>query len=526
MRLLKIGAAVFLVGVVILLASGCSSGTPSGTATRTQMATVQKGSISLSVTGTGSLALARTEDLAFEIAGTVESVLVEAGETVKEGQELVKLDTSEWDKQLKKLDNDLVTAERNLVKAERQITAKELAVRQAELDLKSTEYNASQIAAVKTAQDAVDSAQFDLKFAQMVQAGVYGVQVTDFPYWSQQVTNAAQKLAQAQKELQDVLAGSSTKVSGDVALQIAKSQLQVEQSKRQVEDAQIALTDSKLARDDASEAVEDATSALKEAKALSPIIKAPFDGFITKVNVEGGDNVQKGTVAMQLADPSKFEANILVTEKDVFSVRTGGDATVSLDALSGLSFPARIAKVAPLATTQQGVVNYRVTVELTSLQPVGAGQLTSSARASQSANGTSPFGAGRAFQGMAGANQTFGGMGPRFSGNTTSSVSVAAVSLKDGLSAVVNIIVQQKDNVLLVPNRAITRQGQNSTVQVVTANGNETRVVRVGMSDNLNSEILEGLSEGDQVVYTTSTSSTSGTTRTNIMPGMGGIRIP
>ena len=62
---------------------------------------------------------------------------------------------------------------------------------------------------------------------------------------------------------------------------------------------------------------------MDEAKSLSPIIIAPFDGFITKVNVEGGDEVYKGTVAMQIADPNQFEAKILVTEEDIFSVSWG-----------------------------------------------------------------------------------------------------------------------------------------------------------------------------------------------------------
>ena len=63
-------------------------------------------------------------------------------------------------------------------------------------------------------------------------------------------------------------------------------------------------------------------------------------------------------------------ANILVTEHDVISVKIGDNATVSFNALTGTEFPAKITQIAPLATVQQGVVNYQVTVELTSLTPV------------------------------------------------------------------------------------------------------------------------------------------------------------
>jgi hypothetical protein len=73
---------------------------------------------------------------------------------------------------------------------------------------------------------------------------------------------------------------------------------------------------------------------------------------------------------VQIADPNKIEAQILVSETDIFSIALGKDASVSVDALSGLSFPAKLTRIAPTATVSQGVVNYSVVVELTSLTPV------------------------------------------------------------------------------------------------------------------------------------------------------------
>ena len=103
-------------------------------------------------------------------------------------------------------------------------------------------------------------------------------------------------------------------------------------------------------------------------KSKSPTITAPFDGYITSVKVKGGDEVFKGSVALTIADPNQFEADILVTENDIASVKLDGEATVSLDALSDLTFPAKITWIAPTATVSSGVVNYKVTVTLTSLK--------------------------------------------------------------------------------------------------------------------------------------------------------------
>ena len=116
-------------------------------------------------------------------------------------------------------------------------------------------------------------------------------------------------------------------------------------------------------------AVDDAQATLDDDKNLPQEITAPFDGLITKVNVTQGDIKSRSDDLIEIAQPDKFIANILVTERDVMSIKIGGDATVSFDALSGLSFPAKITQIAPLATIQQGVVNYAVTVELTSTHP-------------------------------------------------------------------------------------------------------------------------------------------------------------
>jgi len=50
-----------------------------------QVVAVQRGDLTIDITGSGNLVLSLTEDLAFEISGTVEEVMVEEGESVEEG---------------------------------------------------------------------------------------------------------------------------------------------------------------------------------------------------------------------------------------------------------------------------------------------------------------------------------------------------------------------------------------------------------------------------------------------------------
>jgi hypothetical protein len=234
------------------------------------------------------------------------------------------------------------------------------------------------------------------------------------------------------------------------------------------------------------------------------VITAPFDGFISKINVEGGDDILKGTVALVIADPNQFEAQIYVSEDDIASVKLGGEATVSVTSLSDITLPAEVNEIAPTATVSSGVVNYSVTVNITSLQPAAA-QISTFQMPAQTANRTMPAGAPSGnFTLPSNASQV-----------TAPAASTASVSLKDGLSVVVEIISQQKNNILIIPSKAITRQNQQYTVKVVSGDSTETRIVTTGMTDGSYTEITEGLTEGEQVQITTSSTSSTSSSSNN-----------
>jgi multidrug efflux pump subunit AcrA (membrane-fusion protein) len=85
-------------------------------------------------------------------------------------------------------------------------------------------------------------------------------------------------------------------------------------------------------------------------------------------------------------------------------------------------------------------------------------------------------------------------------------------TLKEGLSVNVTIVISESSGVLLVPVRAISREGGTAYVTVMNDDGTtqKTKVV-TGMNDWQNIEIKEGLSEGEQIVISPSASSTTTT---------------
>ncbi|MBI4296445.1 MAG: HlyD family efflux transporter periplasmic adaptor subunit [Chloroflexi bacterium] len=549
MRRTTTALLLLAISIGVLLAGCTSKATPAPTASN-QTAMVQKGNLRIEITTSGNLAFSQTEDLAFEAAGTAADVTVEVGDTVKKGQVLATLDKTAWQDNLTTLERQMTAAqrtltakERALAQAERQVATREMAVRQAELDVQTAENNLGKISEVKAAQDKVDDIEFALKYAQTAW-------VTDIAYWSGRIEFLKISLAEAKQNLREVLAGSSPAVSADVALQVARSQFQVEQSQKQLNDARIAIEDAKsavvdaqLAKADAEQTVSDAQKALDEARKASPEIVATFDSIITAVSVNGGQAVRKGTVAVTIADPTKFEANVLVNENDIFNVKVGTTATVQPSALSTVSFPATVTKIAPTATVQQGVVNYKTTVELTALpaarsqmqdrqtaqpetsqgvlpdairQAVEAGRMTTEqaeALMRQRQAGQPASGGPGQFQGRSPS----GGQ-PGQTGQGAASQAASTIQLRAGLTVTVNILVNSKTGVLLVPSRAIARQGTSRTVKVIKADGaTETRTVQVGINDSQNTEVTSGLSEGEKVLVAQSTGSTS--TQSTPRPG-------
>jgi HlyD family secretion protein len=539
MKVFKIIMAILAISTIVFLSLSCSSNSSSTATTTTKTATVQKGDISVSITGTGNLTYSTTEDLAFEVPGFVESVSVEAGDTVEKDQEIAKVDTSEWEKTLKTYQSALtksqrasVDAQATLASKQRDVTARELAVEQAQLDLQSAEYNLNQIADVKSAQANIDSIQNDLDLArsELKVALAGGSGNTDYIY--NQISSLQTSLDQANQRLQNLLNGKNMNISSSVALQISQMVLGVKQKQETVNNAQAAVetantavSNAQLDLTDAGQAVKDTQSDLDEANTLSPIMKAPFTGIITNVNVKGGDEVKKGTIAAVIADPNQFEANISVTENDIFSVILEETAEVSLDALSDVTYPAKVTYIAPTATVNSGVVTYSVTVTLTSLQPIARTFTRSDPFSGTLTGGTAPSGTPPAMpsQGTTGVFST-----PVASGSTATAAtgSTQTVALKKGLSATVEIISEQASDVLIIPSKAIKTQGRNTTVQVINGTATETRIVKTGITDGTNTEITEGLSEKEQVSYTVSTSGSSSTSSTNQqggMPGMGGM---
>jgi len=214
-------------------------------------------------------------------------------------------------------------------------------------------------------------------------------------------------------------------------------------------------------------------------------IRAPFDGVIAEMNVKKGDSVSSATVLTTVITQQKI-AEISLNEVDVAKVKVGQKATLTFDALPGATISGRVVEVDTLGTVAQGVVSYGVKIAFD----------TDDER------------------------------------------------IKPGMSVTADIITDTKQDVLVLPNSAIKSQGNSSYVELVEASEEmrqqlltntagiilpkapQRQVVETGLSNDLSTEIISGLKEGDIVVTSTISPNAVQTTQTQrtqgLIPGMGG----
>ncbi len=575
MKIWKTALVILVSGVLVVTLAACGKKAAATTSTITY--TVKRGSISNTITAAGNLALAQTQDLPINLfypngtKGTVKSVNVQVGDSVTTGEVLVTIDPDEWANQLNLMqislassNNTLLTDTTAVTDAQRQLASLQRAVTTAQYNVsKSQQAVASKQLALAQSQLAVTSANNTLNDIQQVQnieneiqGATYALQMLyaqvltgDASYLATMKASYQALITQDQADLKSLLGGTSTTTSADVALSIAQKVVALQAAISSVADAQFALSDANNSLATAQQAVDDANYAVTKqqltiqlaqqavnnaqyslsnavqnwnnALAMSPQITAPFNGFVTAVDVSGGDEVLNGQVAVTIADPTKFQANILVSEMNIMNVQVGGQATMTLNALSGVTLPAMVTQIAPTATIQSGVVNYAVTVNITSTTPVFTGSIPASAA---NATGRQPGSASGNFTTRAGVTPSAAAGSSSFSSRAATQLP-SNIQLKQGLSGTVTLILSQASNVPVVPNAAITKSGGQSTVNVVTGNNTitiEKRTIQTGLSDYQNTQVVSGLNEGDKIQYTKTSASSAAPTTTTARPAGGG----
>ncbi len=213
--------------------------------------------------------------------------------------------------------------------------------------------------------------------------------------------------------------------------------------KRRAEQAELRILEIQLDR---------AYKAMKSAEdnAMRMVVTSPISGMVVlrmvwrpgqQVEIQEGEEARPGMAIMQVVDPSAMLVRVKVNQADVHILQVGQPARISLDAYPELHFQGRVEHVAPVGTTSMLTTRVRNFVAIVSIQ------------------GSHP-------------------------------------KLLPDLSAAVDVELERKDNVIVVPRDAIVREKDAFTARVLNGSRAQTRTVTLGAMNDYEVIVASGLDPG------------------------------
>lgn len=412
-----------------------------------QTATVTQGDIVITADGSGELVPAVELGVGFRVGGTLNEVLVSVGDRVEKGDLLARLDTEDLERALAEAEVQVQLAQLELADVQAGPSEAELADARAAVRAAQAELTLARDAYERVSNSNLDAAAANQKAQYDWYVGYYQKRKAEYE---------AGRLSQS-----DLDHAMNAMLSAEGRWQEASNQALAEQvqAKNRLAQAQLALYQAQenlrllesepltdtlmratLAVDQALLAREQAAANLKAAQ-----LYAPFDGVVMEIVATVGEQVGAHAPVLTLATLQEPLVHFWVEEADLAAVAVGNPVNVVFEALPDRTFTGTIVRVNPMLTT----VGNASAVEAWARLDVGTEE----------------------------------------------------ADLLSGMTASVEVVAAQARSVLLVPVEALHEMapGQHAVIVVGPDGTQETRAVRVGLTDGVNAEILEGLELGEVV---------------------------
>jgi HlyD family secretion protein len=454
MRIWKIGSISLFI-LILLATSACSP--VSGQNPSSQQVSIARGDIIVKVNGSGKTLYANDAKLNFGTAGRIEKLAVKKGDRVTRGTEIAKLDTAN-------LELSLSQAQTAEAQAKVTLAQSVLAQTQAETALTSAQMDLDKIKEVSDYKNRILDLEWTIKIAKVnLRQAAATNDANNANYLNRYIAETNSQLAKEQKKLADLLAkdayqGTATYIDTSAIYDVNGKQIDrltvedIRLKEQRIESAQQNIDQAKLTVSQSQRALEQAqkTIGYTQKQIKESTIVAPFDGVIATMDAKEGDYVAApgtylGTL-IYMVDTNSLEVSTEIDEIDIANVSLNQKTLVRLDALPVTQFEGNVTaiSVTPKEKPQNaGVVVYEVKIGFAGTPPTQA---------------------------------------------------------KSGMSATVDVVTNVKKDVLLVPNKSIKKNNQGqTTVNVIVNQKPEERKVVLGLSDGTQTEVINGLNEGDLV---------------------------
>lgn len=353
--------------------------------------TVKKGDLKIAVEVDGKAEFSLFS-LKTEIPGTIKEIAVKAGDTVKKGDVIARLDAEKY---------------------------------QIELNIASANHNAALARLEKAKEDYNQKLLSEGQKLDVLRKEYRPMQEAPELFSKQEITLKKTALEYAEKSYEEVKAGVSA---------IRLEEANVNQSLGNLDKARRNLKDTTL------------TSPVN-GRVLA-VLKKEGETVSASSDKEGDTASSSAEIAVLSADDGVYvTANVL--ELDMASISTGQGVEVKFEARPDKTYTGRVTEIENLPVNDpSGVVAYKVTTKLSDPDD----------------------------------------------------------SIRSGMTAVLSFIIEQKKDVVIIPNQAVKRVEGTQVVDKVNPDGSvASRKIKTGFTDGRNVEVLEGLEPGDKIIIGAST---------------------
>ncbi|MDZ8186592.1 MAG: efflux RND transporter periplasmic adaptor subunit [Nostoc sp. ChiSLP02] len=439
---------------------------------------VERQNLVIKVSANGEVKPERSINLSPKNSGVLKTLLVKEGDIVRQGQILAYMDDSNLRGQLTSAQGQLAQAQANLQKAQAGNRPQDIAQAQAQLD--EAQANLQKVQAGNRPQD-IAQAQARLQSAQ---ANLSKAE-DDFRR-NQDLYNARaislQALNQSRAD-RDSAQGAVNEAQQALALQQAGSRREdIEQARAVVNQRQqaLALLKAGTRQEDIDAARAQVTSARGslqniQAEINDTIIRAPFDGVVTKKYADPGAFVTPTTASsdissatsssiLSLASTNEVVANL--AETNISKISLGQKVTIQADAYPGKIFTGKVRQIAAQSVVEQNVTSFEVRVSLSDPEKI----------------------------------------------------------LRSGMNVEADFQVGEVKNVLAVPTASVVRQ-ENATGVFVQGKNNRPvfTPIETGVTANNFTEVKSGLTGNERVLLSFPPGARpQSTPRGGVFPGLGG----
>jgi HlyD family secretion protein len=233
------------------------------------------------------------------------------------------------------------------------------------------------------------------------------------------------------------------KITNDLSVAAAQSELALAQDNLNLKKA--GYTAEQIQAQEARVKSSEANVLTYQAQLSKTIIRAPFDGIVTKQDAKVGEIITANVAIISMISDKNFEIEVNVPESDMTKIKIGNSARITLDAYGkDVEFNAQVVSIDPAEIIFEGIATYKTKLNFISEDE----------------------------------------------------------RIKSGMTANIDILTAEKKDVIIVPQRAISQIDGDKIIKVIGLDEEIIeRKVEIGLkgSDG-NIEIISEINVGDEVI--------------------------